>query len=74
MKRSDQKHKIYGATIRVVLEITTEGHWGEDCTIAQIEKQAAAEGKAALLKALTVVSKPKVLECKVQNVSIACNR
>lgn len=54
----------YVANIRVILEMSVPGKWGEDCTVAQVKKQAKEAGEQRLLNALSAVGK-EAPHCRV---------
>ena len=59
------------AVVEVKLEIQVEGVWGDDCTVAQVKKQAHEEANKVLNKAfnfgrpsIKIVSKAEIVSLK----------
>jgi len=67
--------------VTVTVEIDTGGSWGADCTVEQVQKQAADSARAALMKGLVldlnsmgkdtkttarIVGEPKILAILVE--------
>jgi hypothetical protein len=40
--------------VQLTVEIDTGGSWGPDCTVDQIQKQAAEEARSALMRGLVI--------------------
>lgn len=40
--------------VTVTVEIDTGGSWGADCTVEQVQKQAADAARAALMRGLVI--------------------
>jgi hypothetical protein len=69
--------------VQVTVEIDTGGSWGPDCTIDQIQKQAAEEARSALTRGLMldllktgsdsktsarIISEPRIIAILVEEV------
>ncbi len=71
------RKRSYSATVQMVIDVEADGRWGGDCTMGQIEDQAAREAKQGFENAMQHIEKPyrcHVSAATVQHVRIRRSR